>query len=55
MLSSAVDAEGAVIIVALRVGRGIVIRFGLPELPARLSTDADVQGLMGRTWDLLAR
>ena len=43
------------IIVALRVGRGVVIRFGLPELPARLATDANVQGLMGRTWDLLAR
>ncbi len=55
LLSSAVDAEGAEIIVALRVGRGIVIRFGLPELPGRLSTDPDVQGLMGRTWDLLSR
>jgi FlgD Ig-like domain len=55
VLASAVDGEGATIIVALRVGRGIVIRFGLPELPARLSTDPDVQGLMGRTWDLLAR
>ncbi len=55
VLASAVDGEGATIIVALRVGRGVVIRFGLPELPARLSTDPDVQGLMGRTWDLLAR
>ena len=55
VLSSAVDSEGAVIIVALRVGRGVVIRFGLPELPARLGTDPNVQGLMGRTWDLLAR
>jgi len=55
VLSSAVDSEGAVIIVALRVGRGVVIRFGLPELPARLATDTNVQGLMGRTWDLLAR
>ena len=55
VLASAVDGEGAVIIVALRVGRGTVIRFGLPELPARLSTDQDVQALMGRTWDLLSR
>ena len=55
LLSSAVDAEGAAIIVALRVGRGTVIRFGLPELPSRIATDPDVQTLMGRTWDLLSR
>ena len=55
VLASAVDGEGAVIIVALRVGRGTVIRFGLPELPSRLGTDPDVQTLMGRTWDLLSR
>ena len=43
------------IIVALRVGRGTVIRFGLPELPSRIAADPDVQTLMGRTWDLLSR
>ena len=37
VLASAVDGEGAVIIVALRVGRGTVIRFGLPELPCRIA------------------
>jgi hypothetical protein len=55
ILSSAVDADGAAIIVATRVGRGTVIRFGLPELPSRISVDPDVQTLMGRTWDLLSR
>ncbi|HMS61266.1 MAG TPA: hypothetical protein PKD63_03230 [Solirubrobacteraceae bacterium] len=55
LLSSAVDADGAAIIVALRVGRGTVIRFGLPDLPSRLRIDPDVQTLMGRTWDLLSR
>ena len=55
LLSSAVDAEGAAIIVAVRVGRGTVIRFGLPQLPSRISVDPDVQTLMGRTWDLLSR
>ncbi len=55
LLSSAVDADGRAVIVALRVGRGTVIRFGLPELPQRLDSDPDVQGLMDRTWQLLSR
>ena len=55
LLASAVDADGAAIIVAVRVGRGTVIRFGLPQLPSRISVDPDVQRLMGRTWDLLSR
>ncbi|MCU0314244.1 MAG: hypothetical protein MUC84_09315 [Solirubrobacteraceae bacterium] len=55
LLASAVDAQGRIVIVAQRVGRGTVIRFGLPQLPARLRTDPDVQALMERTWDLLSR
>ncbi len=53
--SSAVAADGGAVIVALRVGRGTVIRFGLPELPGRLRDDAEIQALMERTWDLLSR
>ena len=54
-MASAVDAQARVVIVAQRVGRGTVIRFGLPDLPSRLRIDPDVQTLMGRTWDLLSR
>lgn len=54
-LSAAVTADGAVTIVAFRVGKGTVIRYGLPQLPSRLTTDPDVQGLMTRSWQLLSR
>ena len=54
-LASAVTPEGALTIVAFRVGKGTVIRFGLPQLPSRLTTDPDVQGLMTRSWQLLSR
>ena len=53
--ASAVTPDGRVVIEALRIGRGRVIRFGLPELPSRLRADADVQALMERTWRLLSR
>ena len=54
-LSVAVTADGAMTIVAFRVGSGTVIRYGLPQLPSRLTTDPDVQGLMTRSWQLLSR
>ncbi|HEY5142956.1 MAG TPA: N,N-dimethylformamidase beta subunit family domain-containing protein [Solirubrobacteraceae bacterium] len=55
LVASAVTADGRAVIVGLRVGKGLVIRFGLPELAGRLQSDADVQGLMGRSWQLLSR
>jgi hypothetical protein len=55
VLSTAVTEDGRVVVVALRAGRGTVIRFGLPELPSRLSTDPDAQGLMERSWQLMSR
>ena len=54
-LASAVSGDGAITIVAFRVGKGTVIRYGLPQLPSRLATDPDVQGLMTRSWQLLSR
>lgn len=54
-IASAVTGDGAVTIVAFRVGKGTVIRYGLPQLPSRLATDPDVQGLMTRSWQLLSR
>ena len=53
--ATAVTPDGRVVIVALKVGRGRVIRFGLPQLPSRLRTDTDIQALMERTWQLLSR
>ena len=55
IVASAVDQQARVVIVAQRVGRGTVIRFGLPQLPSRLRTDPDVQALLERTWRLLSR
>lgn len=55
LLSSAVTRDGTAVMTALRVGRGTVIRFGLPELPRRLQDDPEVQALMERTWELLSR
>ena len=46
------------VIAATRSGRGLVIRFGLPELTRRLGDDDDAaqaQALMARTWTLLSR
>lgn len=54
-VASAVSGDGAVVIVAFRVGRGLVIRYGLPQLPSRLTTDPDVEGLIERSWQLLSR
>jgi flagellar hook assembly protein FlgD len=47
---------GRPVIAATRVGKGLVLRFPLPELPARLATpDPQVKGLLDRTWTLLSR
>ena len=54
-VASAVSGDGAVVIVAFRVGRGLVIRYGLPQLPSRLTTDPDVEALIARSWQLLSR
>lgn len=55
LTATAVTPDGSIAIEALKVGRGRVVRFGLPQLAARLGTDVDVQALMERTWQLLSR
>ncbi len=55
ILASAVTPHGAKVIVAAKVGRGLVIRFGLPDLPSRLSKPGNDSQLVRRTWTLLAR
>jgi hypothetical protein len=43
------------VIVERRLGAGLVIRPGLPDLAARLSSDPAAAGLMDRLWMLLSR
>ncbi|MFL5821043.1 MAG: FlgD immunoglobulin-like domain containing protein [Solirubrobacteraceae bacterium] len=45
---------GAPVIVAVALGRGLVIRTGLPQWGARLGRDPNVAALTKRTWVLLS-
>jgi N,N-dimethylformamidase beta subunit-like protein len=57
LASSAVTEAGRAPITAVRFGKGLVIRFGLPELPTMLTQDETdpTTALMARTWTLLSR
>jgi flagellar hook assembly protein FlgD len=49
---------GRPVIAAQREGKGLVIRFGAPELPSHLSSragDLNTTALLDRTWTLLSR
>jgi hypothetical protein len=41
----------------VRFGKGLVLRYGLPELPTKLTQDETdpTTALMARTWTLLSR
>ena len=54
---AAAVTEGAQrrVLVGARVGRGLVVHTGLPDLPARLDEDPELAALMERTWTLLTR
>ena len=43
------------VIVAQRLGKGLVMRTGLPAWAQRIATDDAVRGEMGRMWSLLSR
>jgi hypothetical protein len=43
------------VIVASRLGKGLVIRPGLPDFSASLRTNADLAGFLERVWTLLSR
>jgi hypothetical protein len=48
---------GRPVIAASRLGKGLVFRFGAPELASHLSSrahDADTAALLDRTWTLLS-
>jgi hypothetical protein len=57
LASSAVTEAGRPAISAVRFGRGLVLRYGLPELPVALTRDETdpTTALMARTWTLLSR
>jgi hypothetical protein len=57
LVSSAVTEAGRAAISAVRFGRGLVLRYGVPELPTRLTQDETdpSTALMARTWTLLSR
>jgi flagellar hook assembly protein FlgD len=55
VVASAVTDDGKKVIVAEQLGQGLVIRFGLPQLPQRLSTPGNETELVRRTWTLLSR
>ena len=49
---------GRPVIAAQREGKGLVIRFGVPELPSHLgarANDPNTVALLDRTWTLLSR
>jgi flagellar hook assembly protein FlgD len=54
-VASAVDGSDHRVIVAMRLGKGLVIRTGLPTFAARLSDDPDTSELMESTWRRLSR
>jgi flagellar hook assembly protein FlgD len=53
--ASAVTDDGQKVIVAEQLGKGLVIRFGLPQLAQRLSMPGNETELVRRTWTLLSR
>jgi hypothetical protein len=55
IVASAVTDDGRKVIVATRLGKGLVIRFGLPQLPERLGAPGNETELVRRTWTLLSR
>jgi hypothetical protein len=55
VVASAATEDGRKVIVAERLGDGLVIRFGLPQLTERLGTPGNETELVRRTWTLLSR
>lgn len=55
IVASATTEAGQPVIVAIRAGDGLVIRYGLPQLPERVGRPGNESQLVLRTWELLAR
>ena len=52
--ASAATEDGRQVIVAIRLGDGLVIRYGLPQLAERLGEPGNETDLVLRTWELLS-
>jgi hypothetical protein len=55
ILAKAVTPGDKAVIVALRLGKGLVVHPGVASLAAHLKTDPNAAALLARTWTLLAR
>jgi hypothetical protein len=55
VVARAVDTKDHVVIAAVKVGDGFVIRTGLPTFAARLASDPDTSELLDSTWRRLSR
>jgi len=55
VLAQAVDPDGTPSILATRYGRGEVLRFPLPTLPARLAPDPELAQVVRNAWTVLSR
>ena len=55
VVASAATDDGRQVIVAEKVGDGLVIRFGLPQITERLGTPGNETELVRRTWTLLSQ
>ena len=55
LVASAVDAADRVIIAAVKIGDGFVLRTGLPDFASRLGDDSDTSKLMESLWRRLSR
>ena len=55
VVASAVTESGRKVVVAERLGKGLIIRFGLPQLPQRLGRPGNESELVRRTWTLLSQ
>lgn len=53
--ASASTEDGRQVIVAIRLGEGLVIRYGLPQLAERLGRPGNETELVLRTWTLLSK
>ncbi|HEU4979385.1 MAG TPA: N,N-dimethylformamidase beta subunit family domain-containing protein [Solirubrobacteraceae bacterium] len=55
LVTRAVTPAGRNVIVALRLGKGLVVHPGLSSLAGHLKTDPNAAALLARTWTLLSR
>ena len=55
LVASAAADDGRSVITGVRVGKGLVVRTGIPDFPQRLSSRPESAALMNRLWVLLSK